>query len=401
MGFGDPERAAQSQGQQSHSGRVVIFLLAISCLIQIGCAATREFAVGRAVRLVSLTGRPVVEVKPTRRFQRGSLAKLFVNSPEPLSDRTAQLLRRYDLEQLYEEDPDQVIQRLEELARNRPRMEEIHGLAEIAEIQANFSAQKGDSERELRLYATAVVHAYQFLFDPKLDIARNAYDPQFRSICDVYNRSLEELLRDVCNTGVLQAGRKITVGDQQQGIEFEVRLKGRWQGQQFERFELVNDYQSSGLENHYHTYGLGVPLIAIRKKQPVTEPYEKYYPPDLTMPMTAFVHLLPAQQDSNQESNGSILHAVLTLYDPLEQTQIRADSMAVPLESDITTPLAYALKDPLLNNGVLATASLFSADYVPESYGMFMLEPYDPEKIPVVMAARFVVHARDLGAHVQ
>jgi pimeloyl-ACP methyl ester carboxylesterase len=47
------------------------------------------------------------------------------------------------------------------------------------------------------------------------------------------------------------------------------------------------------------------------------------------------------------------------------------------------------LKDPLVNKGLLATASLLNAEFAPEAYGMFMIEPYDPTKIPVVMVHGF------------
>ena len=55
------------------------------------------------------------------------------------------------------------------------------------------------------------------------------------------------------------------------------------------------------------------------------------------------------------------------------------------MESDITTPLAYHMNDPLLNTSVLATAAMINANVAKELYGLYMLEPFDPNKIPVVM----------------
>ena len=107
--------------------------------------------------------------------------------------------------------------------------------------------------------------------------------------------------------------------------------------------------------------------------------------------MTAFMSLVPGELESLNQSvsvpgpSFNIRRAVLSLYDPLEKTQVVTESKVVPLESDITTPLAYGLKNPLVNKGVYATASLLNAEFAPESYGMYMLEPYDPTKIPVVM----------------
>lgn len=353
-------------------------ILAILCSILSGCAINPN-GLPRASRLANIGSQPVVRVK---HFDRGQttpyLWRLAKTIPLP-SERTQLLIRRYDLESQYQQNPDGVIRWFQQLAKTRPTIDEVHALAEIAEIQANWAVEIGDPQRAAGLYAIAVVHAYQFLFDEKLNVARNAYDPQFRSICDVYNRSLEGVLREICKNGDLRTGQTVTVGNQQQGIEFVLEIDGRWNQQEFERFELVNDYEAQGIDNHYHTYGLGVPLIAVRKQRQVDHGFEKFYPPELTLPMTAFMHLLPGDQ------SGKGRKAVLTLYDPLEKTQVTIDSKVVPLESDITTPLAYGLRDPLLNSGLLATASLLNADFAPEAYGMFMLEPYDPNKIPVVM----------------
>ena len=55
--------------------------------------------------------------------------------------------------------------------------------------------------------------------------------------------------------------------------------------------EFVSDYQIQGLQNHYHTYGLGVPLIAVRKSHQTQDPAEHYYPPNVCFPITAFLRV--------------------------------------------------------------------------------------------------------------
>lgn len=354
-----------------------------------GCQTTRVKMAERAAAIASIGSQPIVEVTDLR-TESTELFKSLVKKIRAPSERTVFMLRKYDLYRRYEQEPDQVISFLQELALSSPTIDEIHGLAELAEIQADWSRSQGNKKRATKLYATSVLHAYQFLFDPNHDSSRNAYDPQFRSICDIYNRSLEGLLRQVLK-GELKSGQVIRVGTAQQGIEFQFQIEGRWSDQKFDRFEFVNDYKASGIANHYHTYGLGVPLIAVRKNQKSKLSREGYYPPELTLPMTAFMRLLPGEIENLSQlpvdpgPSFNVRRAVLSLYDPLEQTQVKTESRVVPLESDITTPLAYGLDDPLVNRGVYATASLLNAEFAPELYGMFMLEPYDPKKIPVVM----------------
>ena len=162
-----------------------------------GCitAHTRTLLSASAVARLGGAGS-VVEVEKTNNSPAQGWKKWW-QEVEPPSQRTALLLRRYDLEEANLKSPDQVIRWLHQLTQDRPSLEEVHALAELAEKQARWSANTGDADRATRMYSTAIIHAYQFLFDSDLDIARNAYDPQFRSICDIYNRSLEALLRQV------------------------------------------------------------------------------------------------------------------------------------------------------------------------------------------------------------
>jgi len=358
-----------------------------------GCITAHTRTLLSASAVARLGGaKSVVEVEKSKNVSTQGWKKWW-QEVEPPSQRTALLLRRYDLEEANLNSPDQVIRWLHQLTQNRPSLEEVHALAELAEKQARWSTSKGDTERATRMYSTAIVHAYQFLFDGDLNVARNAYDPQFRSICDIYNRSLEALLRQIIVDDKFGHGYQATLGTTEQGVQLTVQLDGRWKDQLFDRFELVSDYEVSGFENEYRTYGLGAPLIAVRKSRlEEDDALEKHYPPELTIPLTAFLHLkskanvVPVSADRDEAATPpKIQTAVLTLYDPLEKTYARAENSTVPLESNITTPLAYGLKDPLVNKGLLATASLLDAEFAPEAYGMFMVEPYDPQKIPVVL----------------
>ena len=373
------------------SAATVVVVLGVLSLS--GCITAQTRALWSATAVASLGGaRSIVEVEKATDKHAPHLWSQWFQEVEPPSQRTALLLRRYDLEEANLNSPDKVILWLHQLTQDRPSLEEVHALAELAEKQARWSSSTGDTQRATRMYATAIIHAYQFLFDNNLNIARNAYDPQFRSICDIYNRSLESLLRTIIAEKNFGNGFEATIGTVEHGIQLTVKVDGRWTDQSFERFELVSDYKISGFESEHRTYGLGVPLIAVRKgTQHQDTAFEKYYPPELTIPLTAFLHLSKnnsasgATDDAVDSGQPTVHTAVLSLYDPLEKTYATTGNVTVPLESDLTTPLAYGLKDPLVNKGLLATASLLDAEFAPESYGMFMIEPYDPKKIPVVM----------------
>jgi hypothetical protein len=342
-----------------------------------GCQVNRDVFIQRAAFISRIGNGPGVAVTPVNRSVPITQLRSMISGPIQPSERTIRLLRNYDLDSRLKTDPDLVIQWLQELVVDSPSLEEVHALAEVCKLRADWLATTGRSEDALGLYASAIVHAHQFLFDSNPNLKRNAYDPQFRSICDVYNDSLAAILRTSCKENALIPGKTFVVGQSPQTCELEFQIVGHWGKQHFERFELVNDYQTSGIDNQYRTYGLGVPLIAVCKTEATGSREDRYYPPSLTLPMTAFCEIV--------ESDAVGRKAVVKLYDPLEQTSVNHRGVTVPLESDLTTPLAFHLNDPLLNSGLLATATLINGELADGIHGMYMLAPYDPTKIPVVM----------------
>jgi pimeloyl-ACP methyl ester carboxylesterase len=76
---------------------------------------------------------------------------------------------------------------------------------------------------------------------------------------------------------------------------------------------------------------------------------------------------------------------VLELYDPLDRQTIDVAGRSVPLEADLSTPLAYFLDQPQFKDNQLSTLGLLRPDEAGKLQGLYMLEPYDPNKMPVVM----------------
>ncbi|HMP79490.1 MAG TPA: alpha/beta fold hydrolase [Pirellulaceae bacterium] len=324
----------------------------------------------------------------TRAVQRtdvmGPIKKQFSKPPSP-SDRTQQLLRRYVLDAEYKLQPEKAIEKLQRLAEQAPTLERVHAVAELAFMQGEWATRMGRADAATRFYVTALDNAHRFLFDQDLDLQRNAYDPQFRSICDIYNQSLEAIIRRMIKDKTFQVGAHHTLAGVDRHVEFTIAIQGRWRDEAIERFEIVHDFEPRGVHNHFRTHGLGVPLIAVRKQDADDDPLDLYYPPGLTMAFTAFLEI-PSQRGEYTVSDLARGEAArLKLFDPLEHTIVREGHMPFPLESDITTPVAYFLDNPLLSTNVLATFALLNAEFAQQFHGVYLLEPYDPNKIPVVL----------------
>ena len=301
-----------------------------------------------------------------------------------ISPRTGSVLRRYALEESYKQDPAACLEELQSLVESEVDGELVYSVSELAYILGKRAEQKRDAARALDMYGVAVSNAYMYLFSTEFDEIRNPYDPQFRGACDLYNESLESTLRLVNAQGQLFPGRSYQVTTGQQTYEVATVVRGNWHNEDFERFEFVSDFQLDGLPSSGISYGLGVPLIAVRKKGDLNDPREAYYPDGLSFPVTA---LLRVVRPGSMPGKGAVHrhHCVLELHDPLASSDLNLAGRLVPLQSDLSTSLAYFLDSPQFRQKDSATEGLINPNKTDKHRGIYMLEPFDPTRIPVVM----------------
>ena len=100
------------------------------------------------------------------------------------------------------------------------------------------------------------------------------------------------------------------------------------------------------------------------------------FPRDLYFPVTAFLRFDENLVDQNARAR-------LELLNPLVYQTTQVNGTAVPLESDLTTPLAYGLSKS--EAYLLQYEGFLSADKLQHKTGIYMLEPYQPGKIPVLL----------------
>jgi pimeloyl-ACP methyl ester carboxylesterase len=313
----------------------------------------------------------------------GPLNLLSRQGPQP-TKRTLQTLRRLDLEEQLETDRDVALTELQQNVMVDPTADKMHAIAELAYIAGYEADQFGNDGEALDYYGTAVAYSYYYLFDPAYDRFRNPYDPQFRRACDLYNGALESALRIVQDQGQLLPGETVELETGTRKLIVSVESRGAWQNEEFKKLEFVSDYTITGLTNRNHNYGLGVPLIAVRQSDDTSHPAAKYYPKVLCFPVTAFLRVVPRHPD---ESPNAPRHCRLELYDPLDANTISVANRLVPLETDLSVPLGYTLEKGRKKSktGLAATWGLLDPDSASEVEGLYMVKPYDPRKIPVLM----------------
>ena len=359
----------------SRAGTVVLAAVLAVLLAVGGCAS-------KNITLRSVPKSPLVEQLDLASF----------SGPKP-SRRTTQLLRVYNLgSNDLTGDLRPLLGKLQAINDGEPSADIVYAMSELAFLGGK-KAERYDKQAALDLYGASVLHAYDYLFDRRYYATRNPYDPQYRSACDLYNGALESALRIVCAEKALVPGTIMTISTASGAWDVTCVLpggQGTWRPEDFERFEFVSDYEVTGLKNLYLTHGLGVPLIAIRRRGPDEPPAAKYYPPGMSFPVTAFLRPV-GKIDPRTGRLGERNQCVLELYDPLTTNETLVAGRRVPLECDLTTPLAYFLSRPELEN--LATVGLLWPEALlalrpdrPEPImGLYMAQPYEPGKIPVLM----------------
>ena len=368
------ERAAAPRSCRAATGRNVMawLILLAAWIATSGCSSNNYLTVRKVPR------NPLA----------GPLQLFSWKGPQP-TQRTEQLLRRYDLATPEGEPPPVALAGLQKEIAQEPNPEKIYSFAELAYINGQRASAHGDDQAALDLYAQAADQAYRYLFDGKFDLFRNPYDPQFRQACDLYNGSLEAAMRIMQKRKNLKPGASEKIKTPQGELEIVVKMQGPWPAEEVERLEFVTEFEVKGLANKYHTYGLGVPLIAARRTPPHRAGAERFYPEGLCFPLTAFLRVQRPSTEVAQVSTGAApgpRTLTLELVDPMAANQVRIGERLVPLETDLSTPLGFFLDNPRMKHSeALATLGLFKPNATAKLEGIYMLEPYSPHKIPVLM----------------
>jgi pimeloyl-ACP methyl ester carboxylesterase len=302
-------------------------------------------------------------------------------SPGQLSPRSVQTLRRFDLERVYVTAPEEAFTRLEAITTATSEPDAVFTLAEMAYL-FGVRNEARNSGRAAMWFHHSAGYAYHYIFPEATPMTcdyETVYDPRFRLACDLYNAGLAKCIRAAQRAGQLDPGQRLRLPTPDgQGYELNVvQHRFTWRPDEFGPLLFCSDYQVVGLDNQYRGYGLGVPLMGTR---PANAPPggSLRYPKAVCFPVTAFFRFEGTLADMRAHRSGT-----LELYNPLALELVEVAGRKIPLESDLTTPLAYHLSDTDL--GEMELLGFLRGDRLGGKEGLYSLEPYQPGKIPVVM----------------
>jgi pimeloyl-ACP methyl ester carboxylesterase len=367
----------------------------------------RRLVVALVVIAVSAcSGIGVREVKRPPIFADWRASALAADKPSP---RTIQTLRIYDLDHDYDRDPEIAIRRLHKFAVADPQADTLFALAELSYLRGQ-SLDKKHPDEAVRHYIRCCAYAQHYLLASSVEeqpggaealpvakigvpnllpgasgllaatplTPRDAFDPRFRLACNLYNAGLAQCLRTAEKVGRLDPRCALSLPGGKGGDEVVpvVHSGFAWKAAEFGPVEFCEDFSVVGLANLYRDYGLGVPLIGSLAQDAGVD--GGYYASRLRFPMTALIRFEGGLADLERPNA-----ARLELYNPRAIQAAQLGRHSVPLETDLTTPLARFLDEYPAET--LALTGFFHADKVRGQAGVKFLEPYQPGKIPVLL----------------
>ena len=125
--------------------------------------------------------------------------------------------------------------------------------------------------------------------------------------------------------------------------------------------------------------GIGAALVAIRAQRPDRTEEMRFFPGrGLHAPVT-----LTIDSVSTSAEDGGVRRLTFSLRNPLVEETVLLGRRRVPLAADFSAPLAMVLRGG--NEVISGVHGFFRADERLAHSGFLLLEPYDPDRIPVIL----------------
>jgi pimeloyl-ACP methyl ester carboxylesterase len=189
---------------------------------------------------------------------------------------------------------------------------------------------------------------------------------------DIYHSSLQ---------GLITEGQRYKRFDPRDGLRVQTRqgwikIPCQYHGfvrspEEFDELVPVGNYTSKDLNHIYRQEGIGVSTVVIRQRETADRFQRKKGTFNATLLLRTDVELTPTD----------VLPSVLEFYDPMRTSSIVVAEVDVPLSIDKSAAIARVLKTTERN---YVQAFLQPGSVQPEEEGLFILEPYQRGKIPII-----------------
>jgi hypothetical protein len=285
------------------------------------------------------------------------------------SEASQRVLRRYGLQDLFEEHPRDALATLHQAFVLQGGEERLFALAELSFLHAEES-------RDRSYYRAAAVYAYAVLFPGGAEhaVALDPVERRYRLAYDLYNLGLAQGLHRAEGDEVdLTPGRRsLPFGSLDVALEEGDFI---WLGYRLDHFVPAASLAIRGLRNRYVRSGVGAALVAgLAQQEAIASiPGARRIGPGTRIPVTAFLRL----EDPRGSLATGAVRGRLELYPQDRATSVSVDGREQPLESDPTAALALWLQhSPVWDAEMRGLLQLGILEWIPHDRadaGLFLL----------------------------
>lgn len=302
-----------------------------------------------------------------------------LNSSDP-SRETQQFLRLEFLAKQYEKNPASVIEILHRRINRSPDPATIFAAAELSLLEGRRTFDK-DPEQAISHYLKSAELAYDYLTEKEELDFQKTLKPSYLFMQLIYNRAVA---RFVAIQQTIDNKWKDRLVFDALGTSYEITVKksgpALWNANHFDKLIPVNQIEMKGLTNQYFDRGVGAALVGLVENLEGHPIFDEYSSKDLVaQPVTAIIAFEKPVRTRNRWSR----KAELSFYNPLLTSTASLDGRIVPLEADYSTPLGVLLANIKAKDRDVWEVFEVTAEI--EETGIYMLEPYRDDQIPVVM----------------
>jgi hypothetical protein len=362
--------------------------LAPATVWTLGLAALTLVASGCATPV----GVKHVDIQTGYRLQTESA--ISVGQP---SEASKTVLRRLGLLDRFDKEPEVVLAKLHSGLRSADDEDRLFALAELSFLHA-----EGTGDRAY--FLASAVYAWALLFpDDVTGVPLQRSDPRLRLAYDLYNQAVAQGLAEPRDMGDPSAGAPAGTGLERGEVRLEPGARQlsfgtleltldesglMWGGYRLEHFVPTTSLEVRGLRNRYLSPGLGASLAASPAQGAASAKVKgaERIPPRTKVPVTALLRL----EDARASLAGGQVRGRIEVYSADQAEAVKVHGQGEPLESDSTAALAYQLEgSPLYALEIVAflRGGVFGRELPRDRTqdGLFMMYPYLPGKIPVVL----------------
>jgi hypothetical protein len=239
-----------------------------------------------------------------------------------------------------------------------PPAEGLHRGAVVSLKQA--SSEKLAPEQRAAHYLDAAREASSLFDSPASTKAAN----------DIYNQAAADLtilLRSTENGQMWNHPLTLNSDGKTYRLRFAPKSRdGNYDPDWFTSFVVAEDVDMGSVKNRHLQDGIGGALVGVRKTTPL-EPNSPRI--GITAPVTTVLDF--KGQD-----------VTLSLIDPTEKGKARIAAKERTLHADFSAPVAHYPQDSELWKGLMGA---LHADKNMNTTGLFQLEPFDPDRIPLIL----------------